>query len=151
MAKDGGRPNGLKADDGKLRYDLIPLIVEQQLAAVLTFGALKYADNTWQGVESERYYAALRRHLNAWGQGEPLDPETGLHHLTHALACVSFLLWQNREDVPDPSDPAVREKWAKFSIDGDILQLDVVTCIHCHECTGHVNARCGRCGRLIGS
>jgi len=33
------------------------------------------------------------RHLNAWRLGESIDPESGLHHLKHALTNVIFLMW----------------------------------------------------------
>ena len=84
---------GIKHDQGKLRYDLVPVEVEEALARVLTYGAEKYAPNNWRYVTNgtDRYYAALRRHLAAWRMGEELDPESGLPHLSHALACVAFL------------------------------------------------------------
>lgn len=48
-----------KHDAEKPRLDLIPTSVYRSLGAVLTFGAVKYGANTWQGVECERYVAAL--------------------------------------------------------------------------------------------
>lgn len=83
-----------KFDGGKLRYELIPVEVEQELAKVFTYGATKYADNSWQQVQPfyDRYYAALRRHMAAWRSGETTDPESGLRHLSHALCNIAFLL-----------------------------------------------------------
>lgn len=106
----------VKYDAGKLRYDLVPVVAERQLASVITFGAQKYWDHGWQQCEPEeeiRYYAALRRHLDAWRRGEQLDPETGLHHLAHALCNTAFLLWfaDQRKEVPDPEDTATQAKW----------------------------------------
>lgn len=102
-ASSSPNPVGLKFDAGKLRFDLIPEGTEAALAAVMTFGAKKYAADSWQQVENGRgrYYAALRRHLDAWWTAnERIDPESGLHHLVHALACVSFLLWiDTRKDT----------------------------------------------------
>jgi hypothetical protein len=85
---------GLKFDTEKLRMDLIPVEVINALAQVLTYGAKKYAPNSWQNVEpfNDRYYAALLRHLMLWRSGEIIDKESGLPHLTHALANVAFLL-----------------------------------------------------------
>lgn len=64
------------------------------VARVLTFGAQKYGPNNWQGLADyeNRYYAALLRHLYAFGGGEAKDPESGLHHLAHAGCCALFLL-----------------------------------------------------------
>ncbi|MHA1342401.1 MAG: dATP/dGTP diphosphohydrolase domain-containing protein [Promethearchaeota archaeon] len=83
---------GFKYDDGKLRYDLIPPEVLKSLAEVLTYGSQKYGDNTWQGVKSERYYAALFRHLQAWRMGKENDSESKIHHLKHALCNIAFIL-----------------------------------------------------------
>jgi hypothetical protein len=84
----------VKLDDDKLRYELVPVEVEEELAKVLTYGAKKYKANSWQNVEpfNDRYYAALRRHVAAWRKGEVIDKESGLHHLSHALTCIAFLL-----------------------------------------------------------
>ena len=86
-------PSGRKDDLGKLRYDLVPPLAEQQMVAVLTFGAKKYAPENWRLVPDAkvRYHAALRRHVAAGAMGEKLDPESGLPHLAHALCCLAFL------------------------------------------------------------
>lgn len=51
-------------------------------------------EDNWRKVPElrRRYYAAAMRHLVAWWGGERLDPESGLHHLAHALCCVAFVL-----------------------------------------------------------
>lgn len=92
---------GKKYDSGKARYDLIPPVVLDQLAQVLTYGSQKYGDNNWQNVTpfNDRYYAAAMRHLQADRAGEVHDPESGLPHLTHALASVAFLLWHQLSAV----------------------------------------------------
>ena len=84
---------GMKFDSGKLLYSLIPPETNKALAEVLTFGAQKYAPNNWQLVENgeQRYLDALYRHLEAYRFGETVDPESGLHHLAHALTNVAFL------------------------------------------------------------
>jgi hypothetical protein len=76
-----------KYDAGKLRYELITPEMEEALAEVLTYGAKKYSANSWQKVEpfEDRYYGALRRHLQEWRKGEIIDPESGLPHLNHAF------------------------------------------------------------------
>lgn len=81
-----------KFDSGKLRYDLIPVDAIEGIAEALTMGAAKYGDHNWQGIDPERYYAALFRHLIAWRKGEIDDPESGLNHLKHVLVNTVFLL-----------------------------------------------------------
>ena len=90
---------GLKYDGGKLRMDLIEPECIEGLASVLTFGAEKYEDNSWQHVENaeNRYYAALLRHIMQWRLGNEVDEESGIHHLNHAMANIMFLLHGDRE------------------------------------------------------
>ena len=84
---------GLKYDDGKLQYSLIPPETLKALAEVLTFGASKYAPNSWQTVSEgeRRYLDALFRHLEAYRSGEPIDPESGFPHMSHVLCNAAFL------------------------------------------------------------
>jgi hypothetical protein len=85
---------GRKDDNGKPRWDLLPLEAVGQVVDVLTFGEQKYAPDGWRHVPSprRRYYAAAMRHLVAWWLGSPTDPESGLPHLAHAACCILFLL-----------------------------------------------------------
>lgn len=83
---------GMKFDTDKLRFDLIPAIAIEGLAAVLTYGAKKYKPNNWRSVDAERYIAAFNRHWHAYTAGELLDPDSGLPHLAHCMTNLTFLL-----------------------------------------------------------
>jgi len=85
---------GVKYDDDKPRFDLIPPIALAQVVDVLTHGAQKYAPENWRYVQDaeQRYFAAAQRHLWAHKRGELNDPETGLPHLAHATCCLMFML-----------------------------------------------------------
>lgn len=85
---------GRKDDGDKLRYDLMPELAEEEVVAVLTYGAHKYGAHNWRHVEDalERYFAAARRHMKAARKGERIDPESGRNHLAHAIASLLFLL-----------------------------------------------------------
>ena len=87
---------GQKQDNGKLRYDLIPVEVLESVVAVLTEGAKKYSDNNWKNVPNanNRYYAAAMRHLESWRKGDLIDKEDNLPHLSHAICCLTFLLYK---------------------------------------------------------
>ena len=56
-------------------------------------GALKYGRSNFRavGVKASIYVDAAKRHLDAWFEGEDLDPDSGLPHLSHALACCAIL------------------------------------------------------------
>jgi len=83
----------LKFDGGKLPLNLLSTEALNQTAAVLQFGAQKYAEHNWRaGFAWSRPLAAAMRHLTAFNDGEDRDPESGLSHLAHAACCIMFLL-----------------------------------------------------------
>ena len=88
-ATTGGR----KFDGNKLEFGLLPPLALEATVDVLTFGAQKYERDNWKRVpdSKRRYYDALQRHLWAWKKGEENDPESGKHHLAHAMCCLMFL------------------------------------------------------------
>lgn len=87
--------NGVKYDDGKLDYTLLPYEALQEVVKVLMYGAKKYpeADN-WKRVSDprKRYNKAAFRHLFSEVNGETLDKESGLYHLAHAVCSNLFAL-----------------------------------------------------------
>jgi hypothetical protein len=84
---------GLKYDDDKLRWDLLPLSALNDTVRVITFGAKKYGPNNWQAVKDgpNRYLAAALRHIVALQDGEKLDPESGIPHVAHAITNLVFV------------------------------------------------------------
>jgi hypothetical protein len=93
LATTPARAEGVKHDGGKARYDLIPPEIEEAIAKVLSFGAIKYGERNWElGMHWGRPYAALRRHMAAWWGGENSDPETGMPHTWHAACCLAFIV-----------------------------------------------------------
>ena len=93
--------SGMKYDQDKSRYDLLPAKAIDELAKVLTFGAKKYAPNSWQNVEDgiNRYRAALLRHTFAMQSGELVDSESGLPHAAHAMCCAAFIVELEKMEV----------------------------------------------------
>lgn len=83
----------LKFDQDKLPLHLLSTEAMNQTAAVLAFGAEKYAAHNWRkGFTWSRPLAAAMRHITAFNAGEDKDPESGLSHLAHAACCIMFLL-----------------------------------------------------------
>jgi len=84
---------GVKYDEGKTRYDLIPPEGPAAVAQVLAYGAKKYAARNWeQGMDWSRPFSAIHRHLAAWWSGETYDADTGYSHLWHVATNVFFLI-----------------------------------------------------------
>ena len=87
---------GVKYDQGKTQWRLFPWKAAESIAQVLLYGARKYSPDNWIKVmrgDPDRYFDALMRHLVAWRAGEEIDPESGRPHLSHAGACILFLIW----------------------------------------------------------
>lgn len=84
---------GLKFDDEKPDWSLLPMRELQGVVRVLMHGERKYSRDNWKHVPlaEQRYYAALMRHLTAYQSGQTHDPESELHHLDHAMCCLLFL------------------------------------------------------------
>lgn len=85
---------GAKRDAGKPRWTLLPLRALSRVVDVLEFGARKYSAGNWRHVPDARarYLDAAWRHLVARCEGVALDPESGLPHAAHAVACLLFVL-----------------------------------------------------------
>lgn len=85
--------SGTKLDEGKLPWYLIPWDALIEIVKVLLFGASKYEERNWEkGINYDRLFAGVIRHLISWWNGETYDPETGLNHLAHACCGILFLL-----------------------------------------------------------
>lgn len=86
------------------RYDLLPVIPLDLLAELYGNGAAKYAAHNWRrGYDWSLSYAAAMRHLTRFWNGEDLDPEMGLPHVTCATFHL-FALAQFMQDFPEFDD-----------------------------------------------
>lgn len=84
---------GAKFDDGKPSIGLVAPEMLFGLAAILSYGAKKYAPRNWEkGISYTRVFSGLMRHLWAYWRGEDNDPETGYSHLWHACCGIMFLI-----------------------------------------------------------
>lgn len=87
-----GQSTGRKDDSAKAPMALIPPIALEAAARAFQNG-LKYGQfNYLKGLEATRVLSALLRHVARWNAGEELDPDSGVHHLGHAIACCAMLL-----------------------------------------------------------
>ena len=86
---------GMKHDQNKLPYELLPFKCIDAIVEVQRYGAKKYAPNSWQHVKNgkKRYIAATLRHISLYQQGQRYDEESGLHHLSHALCSLMYAIW----------------------------------------------------------
>lgn len=68
-----------------------PVLCEMGLG--MLEGARKYGRHNYrvEGVSATIYYDATLRHLMAWFEGEDIDPDSGLSHVTKALTALMVL------------------------------------------------------------
>jgi hypothetical protein len=96
---------GIKFDNKKSQWSLMPFKEVEDILKVLEFGAIKYSPDNWKYLENAqiRYFEALMRHLLEWknsfdkGNDNVSDKESGLSSLSHAGCCLLFLMWHCKE------------------------------------------------------
>jgi hypothetical protein len=78
----------------KTPLGLIPPFAMEQTALAHKHGAEKYGPFNWRdtGVCASTYINAMMRHINAFRDGENLDPESGISHLAHIACSCNILL-----------------------------------------------------------
>lgn len=91
VTKDSGKrkewDSGFRrdTDDGKNRYDLIPVEMLDRLASLYTRGMEKYGDNNWKLADSpdaiERFKQSAWRHFVDWQSDRNIEED-------HAMAVV---------------------------------------------------------------
>lgn len=72
---------------------VIPMGVIGELALALLEGARKYGRHNYRksGVRASVYMDAQGRHMAAWWEGEDMDRESNLNHVTKAIATLTVL------------------------------------------------------------
>lgn len=128
MSKKDTKSEGIKHDQQKIRWDLVPFDAVNEIAKVLTFGAEKYAARNWEkGMNWSRAFGALQRHLTRWFHGQDKDKETRLTHLANAGCCLFFLLaWELRKVGTDDRpklDPKVLEHMDSTEFMNGVFEL----------------------------
>lgn len=93
------KTTGSKYDTDKDRLDLVPWHAVREMSKVLTFGSKKYGEHNWRnGIAHSRLFAAAMRHLTEYWNGETLDTESGLNHLSHAMTNIAMMIESSEYD-----------------------------------------------------
>ncbi|KKM61868.1 hypothetical protein LCGC14_1527370 [marine sediment metagenome] len=90
---------GMKFDEDKLRWDLLPYDAVEKIVEIITHGAKKYAPENWKKVNIDRFFAAAMRHFTAWKKGEEFDKDSGFTHLAHVGCNILFMMWIEENKV----------------------------------------------------
>lgn len=72
----------------KPNYDCVPLPVLYEVGMAMAEGAHKYGPFNWRKdrVVISTYLSAAKRHLDAFKEGEDIDPDSQLSHISKAIA-----------------------------------------------------------------
>lgn len=78
----------------KAQLHLSPSTALDAMAGAFTLGAQKYGAYNWRErtVSTSTYVAAAERHIRQYFERQNIDPESGHHHLGHAMACLAILI-----------------------------------------------------------
>lgn len=81
-----------RANAGKPKWHLLPINLLKGVVNVLEYGARKYAPWNWAkgGKWSTPIDSAFRHIFAFYWLGEDIDPESGEHHLDHAICNLLF-------------------------------------------------------------
>lgn len=117
FAIGGTKPSNPKDIFGikKVGLSAVSWPVLWELGVAMTEGACKYGRHNYRviGVKASVYFdAVVSRHLGAWWEGEDTDADSGLSHITKAIASLVVLRdamirgnWV--DDRPPVSDPKI--------------------------------------------
>lgn len=98
----------------KVSMHVVPAAVLSELGVAMTEGARKYGSYNYRaaGIRGSVYYDAALRHLFQWWEGEDIDPDSGLNHISKALATLVVLRDGMLTNTwTDDRPPAMPENW----------------------------------------
>lgn len=98
----------------KAPLSTVPAPVMFELGTAMMEGALKYGRHNYRtiGIRASVYYDATLRHMMQWWEGEDVDPDSGLSHITKAIASLVVLrdaMLQSK--FTDDRPPKAVENW----------------------------------------
>lgn len=92
----------------------LPMPVLFEVGAAMLEGACKYRRHNYRisGVRTSIYFDATMRHLAQWWEGNDIDPDSGINHITKAIASLVVLRDAMMNDkVYDDRPPKAKEGW----------------------------------------
>ncbi len=104
----------------KVPMSTVSAPVSMEVGLAMLEGARKYGRHNYRiaGVRASVYYDASMRHLMAWWEGEDLDPDSELSHITKAIVTLYVLrdsmIQENWEDDRPPASPEDWVNWMNY-------------------------------------
>jgi hypothetical protein len=77
----------------KAKFSTIPAGVLFEVGTAMLEGAVKYGRHNFRvmGLRASVYYDASMGHIADWWEGQDIDPDSGLHHVTKAISTLVVL------------------------------------------------------------
>lgn len=101
----------------KAYLSVLPIGVMMEVALGMLEGALKYGRHNYRiaGVRASVYFDATMRHLFDWWEGEDIDADSQLSHITKAIASLTVLrdAMMNDRWTDDRPPPMKNKTWLK--------------------------------------
>jgi hypothetical protein len=92
---DDAKPTNPKDMVGvrKAPMSTVPASVLAEIGVAMLEGASKYGRHNYRavGVRGSVYYDGTMRHLMDWWEGQDLDPDSGMSHITKAITSLVVL------------------------------------------------------------
>lgn len=115
--------SGLRFNEGKTNYELIPVNSLEKAADIFYFGSKKYGKNNWEkGMKWTTVISSLERHLQSIKKGEDYDKESNKLHISH-LICNAMMLSEYYDIYPQGDDRKMRYT-LKIGLDIDGVLAD---------------------------
>lgn len=92
-----------------------PVVMEMALG--MMEGARKYGRHNYRkaGVRASVYYDATMRHIMSWWEGQDIDPDSGLSHISKAMSALHVLRDAMMNEMWTDDRPPVfkNQEWVK--------------------------------------
>lgn len=103
-------------------YSGLPANVTKEVSIGMMEGAMKYGRHNYRvtGVRASVYIDATIGHILDYWEGQDIDPESNLHHITKAIASLYVLRDSQMRNMCEDDRPP------KSDVEGDKLRLQAV-------------------------
>lgn len=94
----------------KFSISAVPMQILGEISVAMQEGAAKYGKHNYRviGVRASIYIDAAFRHTSAWWEGQDMDPDSNLSHITKAIASLTVLKDAiNKGNLEDDRPPIV--------------------------------------------
>lgn len=100
----------------KVPFSVLPAPVLGEVGLAMLEGSRKYGRHNYReaGVMASVYYDACLRHVTSWWEGEDIDIDSGLSHISKAVAGLIVLRdCMMNNNWTDDRPPKVKQGWVK--------------------------------------